>query len=240
MQFIDTQFVLFFAGSIIFQFWPLLLLSPLNWREKFNFPETFIAIWAFLAMIRFLLLFSPTELVQFFPEPLYSFLFVLAGITLGAVSGIKRYRMKHKLHKTGKSAQSPVDLLELSPQQFEDMVVDLYQTYGHRAWRTSQIGDHGVDIIIEAKNGERWIAQCKRWRSSVGEPVIRDFYGTMHHEKAAKGALITSGTFTPQAREWANGKPIFLYDGEEFLTAWRRSKKKPPADIATNPKKTNY
>lgn len=216
--------MLFFAGSFFFLAWPLLILSPLNWRRRSRFPETFITIWVFVAVVRFFLIFSPVGFLEVFPEPLYSILFLLVGITL---VGIYLYRLrarKRKLHQTGDEAQSPKDLLDLTPSEFEEMVVELYRSFGHRAMRTGQIGDHGVDVIIEAKNGEKWIAQCKRWRGSVGEPIIRDFYGTMHHEKAAKGALITTGTFTTQAREWARGKPIFFYDGEEFLEAWRRSK----------------
>jgi restriction system protein len=102
------------------------------------------------------------------------------------------------------------------------MVAELYRSLGHQAKRTGSTGDHGVDVVVQARNGEKWIVQCKRWRGSVGEPVIRDFYGVLHHEKADHGAVITTGTFTPQAREWARGKLLHLYDGGEFLTIWER------------------
>ena len=71
-------------------------------------------------------------------------------------------------------------------------------------------------------DGEKWVIQCKRWRGTVGEPVVRDLYGVLHHEKADKGAIITTGQFTESAREWARGKPIVLYDGDQFLRSWKR------------------
>jgi restriction system protein len=65
----------------------------------------------------------------------------------------------------------------------------------------------------------------------VGEPVVRDFYGVVLHEKADKGIIIiTSGKFSRPAQEWAKGKPIALYDGEKFVQLWRRAQaKKAPA-----------
>jgi restriction system protein len=51
----------------------------------------------------------------------------------------------------------------------------------------------------------------------VGEPVVRDLYGTLLHEEAQGAYLITTGTFTKKAQDWAAGKPIVLYDGEALL-----------------------
>ena len=64
--------------------------------------------------------------------------------------------------------------------------------------------------------------QVRAW---VGEPVVRDFYGTTLHEKADRGILVTTGTFRNAAREWAKGKPLALEDGEEFLQTWKAAKK---------------
>jgi restriction system protein len=44
----------------------------------------------------------------------------------------------------------------------------------------------------------------------------------MHHEKADRGAVITTGTFTAQAKDWAIGKPISLIDGDKFLELVKR------------------
>jgi restriction system protein len=104
------------------------------------------------------------------------------------------------------------------------MIVALYHRAGHKAKRTGRTGDHGVDIVIDAKNGEKWVVQCKRWRGSVGEPVVRDFYGVVQHEKADKGIIFTTGHFSAPAQQWVKGKPISLYDGNKLVEIWSCSK----------------
>jgi restriction system protein len=107
------------------------------------------------------------------------------------------------------------------------MIVELYHRAGHQAKRTGATGDHGVDVVVEAKNGEKWVVQCKRWKGSVGEPVVRDFYGVVQHEKADKGILFTTGRYSTPAQQWAKGKPIALYDGNKLAELWSRSKLQP-------------
>jgi restriction endonuclease Mrr len=48
----------------------------------------------------------------------------------------------------------------------------------------------------------------------------------MLHEGAQRAYLITTGGITKQAVEWAEGKPIILYDGEGLVKLIRRAKKK--------------
>lgn len=136
----------------------------------------------------------------------------------------EQIQLRNYLRMRGDTASSPKDLFDLPPNNFENMVVELFTARGHKANKTGAIGDHGVDVVVQAKNGEKWVAQCKRWRGNVGEPVIRDFYGVMHHEKADRGMIITTGTFTPQAREWAKGKPLDLIEGHQFLEYWKKAR----------------
>ena len=161
-------------------------------------------------------------IVFLIPEPLNTYLFFFTGLVLFGWLVIKGVRESQFLHRTAEEATSPQNLLEISPTQFEKMVVELYNLHGYKAERTGAIGDHGVDVIVHSPKGEKWIVQCKRWRGSVGEPVVRDFFGTLHHEKADRGVLVTTGTFTRQAQDWAKGKPLMLIDGEEFLKTWKK------------------
>lgn len=58
--------------------------------------------------------------------------------------------------------------------------------------------------------------QCKRWKGSVGAGTVRDFRGAMVG-RADKGLILTTGTFTADARREAvrDGAPaIDLIDGE--------------------------
>jgi restriction system protein len=113
-------------------------------------------------------------------------------------------------------------LIEMPRGEFDELVANLYCALGHRAVRTNATGEHAINVIVQALNGQKWIVQCKQWRGAVGESVVREFYAAMQREQAAQGAIITTARFTPKAREWAKGKPIHLYDGAEFLQAIKR------------------
>lgn len=51
----------------------------------------------------------------------------------------------------------------------------------------------------------------------MGSAAIREFYGALIADrKAAKGVFITTSTFTPQARDFAQGLSIELIDGNQL------------------------
>ena len=208
--------ILFTMASVLFPFWPIVFIVPMRGRRKIY--GSMAAVWLLMFVLWILTLISPYETVSFLiPEPWNTILFVLSGFVLIAVKVGSSHWQRRSIQRKADSASSAIDLLDLSPTEFENMVVELYSAMGHRASRTGQAGDHGIDVVVNAKNGEKWVVQCKRWRGSVGEPVIRDFFGAMHHEKADRGAIITTGTFTEQAKTWARGKPITLLEGHEFF-----------------------
>jgi restriction system protein len=103
------------------------------------------------------------------------------------------------------------------------LVAELFISYGHQAEVAGGISDHGVDVIVQSAQGEKWVVQCKRYAGSVGEPVVRDLFGTLQHEEAQRAYLVTTGSFTAQAQAWAKGKPIVLYDGELLVKLIRRT-----------------
>ncbi len=113
----------------------------------------------------------------------------------------------------------------MSPEQFEALVAKLFTAYGHDVENVGVSSDHGVDIRVISDRGEKWVVQCKRYSGSVGEPIVRDLFGTMLHEGAQRAYLITTGGITKQAVDWADGKPIVLYDGEGLVKLIRRAKK---------------
>ena len=212
-----------YVFGILFSFWFFVVLSGLSWR-KGKFLRGMQINWLFMFVGWILARFVEPLPSMMIPEPLNTYLFLLVGLVLFGWSFVTILREKRFIHKTADTARKPQDLLDVSPSQFEQMVVELYSLHGYQAKRTGQTGDHGVDVIVRTPKGEKWIVQCKRWRGAVGESVIRDFYGVLHHEKADKGILVTTGTFTLQAYEWARGKPLSLVDGKQFLETWKKEK----------------
>jgi len=66
--------------------------------------------------------------------------------------------------------------------------------------------DGGVDLVL-AKNGEKFLVQCKQWKAfKVGVSVVRELYDVMAAKGVAGGDVVTSGQFTAEAKEFAAGR----------------------------------
>lgn len=117
------------------------------------------------------------------------------------------------------AALTLTDLQALDPIAFEEVVAVVFRALGYQVEMTKRSGDQGIDLSLVRGNDERAVAQCKRYRGSVGEPAIRDFYGALVHANARRGFFVTTGTFTLAALTWAQGKPLTLIDGADFLAA---------------------
>jgi hypothetical protein len=71
--------------------------------------------------------------------------------------------------------------------------------------------------VVHSRSNEIWFIQSKRDKGHIGDPVVPDFFGALRAANADRGAIITTGEITQKARLWAEGKPIHLYDGAQFL-----------------------
>ncbi len=91
---------------------------------------------------------------------------------------------------------------------------------GLEARLTRSSRDGGVDVIAFDPRpvfGGKYVIQAKRYRNTVEVSAVRDLYGSMMNESAAKGILVTTSTFGPDARAFAKDKPIELIDGRGLL-----------------------
>ena len=84
-------------------------------------------------------------------------------------------------------------------------------------------GDEGIDgygtLQINPLVSFKVLFQCKRYRKSVSSSHVRDFRGAMAG-RADKGIVVTTGTFTAEARREASRDgvvPIELIDGEKLV-----------------------
>jgi hypothetical protein len=118
--------------------------------------------------------------------------------------------------------QTISQMLALEPDEFEAWVGLLFTLGGYEVKNTRYVADHGVDLEVSGNGMRAGLVQCKRYRGTVGEPTVRDLYGTMIHEGAEYAWLATTGGISRQAREWAYGKPIDLWDGQRLLELARK------------------
>jgi Restriction endonuclease/Topoisomerase DNA binding C4 zinc finger len=121
-----------------------------------------------------------------------------------------------------KRIRLPEYLKSMHPQEFEELICQLYARLGYAAELTPYTGDGGIDAYLR-KGGQTTILQCKRVKGSVGEPVLRDLYGTMRAENASTGLVVTTGKVSRQAREWADGKPIEIIELDLLQDLIRRN-----------------
>ena len=115
-------------------------------------------------------------------------------------------------------------LMALPPAGFERLAQRLLREAGFtQVIVTGQSGDGGIDgygtLQINPLVSFKVLFQCKKYAKSVSPSHVRDFRGAMDG-RADKGIIITTGTFTAEARREATrdgASPIELIDGEKLL-----------------------
>lgn len=144
----------------------------------------------------------------------------------GAIASIAG-RMKRRKLLDSATTPGGNSLLSISWHEFELLVGEALRRRGYAVQETGSNGpDGGVDLIAR-KDGETYLVQCKQWRAvQVGVPVVRELYGAMAAEGAVGGFVVTSGTFSKPAREFASGRNLQLIDGL-VLKQWIAESKKP-------------
>jgi Tol biopolymer transport system component len=116
-------------------------------------------------------------------------------------------------------------LKKMDPIVFENYVGMLFEKRGYKARPTKASADEGIDLII-SKRRKKGVVQVKRYSGTVGQPIVRDLYGTMMHNNVDEAWLVTTGRVSRAAEQWAADKPIHLIDGHELM-AWVRGSRKP-------------
>lgn len=166
--------------------------------------------------------------------------FVPGAFLLGAlVSGFKAFRGR-MLAKQYVSSPAPVSPFretqrsskptdEMSWQQFELLVGHAFRQAGYSVIDGGETGaDGGVDVHL-SKGNQRFFVQCKHWKTkSVGVSVVRELYGVIAGAGVSGGFVVTSGSFTEDARAFAKGKRIALINGVKLDKMLRYAKKSVP------------
>ncbi len=115
-------------------------------------------------------------------------------------------------------------LLDLPPVGFERLCQRLLREAGFvQVVVTGRSGDGGIDghgtLQVNPLVSFKVLFQCKRYAKSVTPTQVRDFRGAMQG-RADKGIILTTGTFTAEARREASRDgvpPIELVDGDKLL-----------------------
>lgn len=153
-------------------------------------------------------LYAPTWLVDLLG------LMTAAGLlTLIILWSLVAWQRSGMVRSNGARVMSLDELYALSPRDFEHYVAGLFERRGYTVEVRGRAGDLGVDLALTSVDGRNAIVQCKRYRHTIGPDIIRELFGTMVHERAVHGFLVTTADISDGARAWAADKPITLIDG---------------------------
>lgn len=139
----------------------------------------------------------------------------LLGCWLAAGASFVRGRRRRHLLETRASLES---IAALSWRDFEALVGEAFRRAGYQVEETPQDGaDGGIDLILR-KDGRASLVQCKRWRrKQVPVNTVREMWGLRAHHGADAVKIVCVGSYTPDARKFAEGKAIELITGEELI-----------------------
>jgi restriction system protein len=101
---------------------------------------------------------------------------------------------------------SPKLMHTLESRKFEELVARLLEDQGCEVTLTKRTRDGGYDVLGRMKSGPAdllFLAECKRYapENKVGVEVVRGLYGVTEAHRANLGLVITTSTFTRDARE---------------------------------------
>ncbi len=145
--------------------------------------------------------------------------FLIPTVSLfGGIASYIRKRHRSGLLQKLQSNNNGHAIEDLSWRDFELVVSEAFRVRGFRVSERGGSGpDGGIDIEL-VKNGERFLVQCKHWKTrTVGVGIVRELFGVIAAEGAQGGFVICSGAFTKDAINFAKGKTIELI-GEDGLT----------------------
>jgi restriction system protein len=122
------------------------------------------------------------------------------------------------------------NLASMPWEDFEHLVRQLFEkmfnaSSGAEVKVTQASRDGGVDAIAfdpDPIKGGKFIIQAKRYNNVVSVSSVRDLYGTMIHEGATKGILVTTSYFGKDSYEFVKDKPISLIDGQNLLSLFNQ------------------
>ena len=103
--------------------------------------------------------------------------------------------------------ENPHAILNLSSDDFEIVMAEIYKKLGYHVERTQSTRDGGKDIIIskpDALGDFIYYVECKRYAADrpVGVGIVRSLSGVVSADRVNGGILATTSYFTKDARKF--------------------------------------
>lgn len=133
-----------------------------------------------------------------------------------AISFVRRRKLTALIQDVSQRGGPALDAM--SWREFEWTVGEAFRLQGYVVSETGGGGpDGGIDLTLR-KEGKTYLVQCKQRRTgSVDVPTVREIAGVLADRRAHGAFIVTSGQFTPAAREFAARNNIELLDRDGLL-----------------------
>jgi restriction system protein len=164
----------------------------------------------------------------FLTSPNYGFLQFcgLSAALLGGIAAVIAYVEPKRRDQPGQTLTGPESLRELSLDDIESLLAGAYGRLGYDIIDDPEYGGaRGVDVRLY-KDGRLALVQTKYWRDEITQAMVSALCDVVAAEKAAQGIIVTTGKVAPEARRFAQGKPLTLIDGPAL---WELVKDPSPA-----------
>jgi restriction system protein len=142
-----------------------------------------------------------------------------ALLLVGTAALVLKHRRRTSVHERVLADGTRRSLAQISWPEVEKLVAEYFRRREFAVTESRRTGpDGGIDLEL-TKRGEYYLVQCKLWRAlSVDVETIREFHRVMAARHAVGGFVVTSGSFTTEARKFAEGREIELIDGGQLTS----------------------
>lgn len=131
------------------------------------------------------------------------------------VSFIDNTEKEYIANTLGNRNTHNLDELSKKGDEFEHLVVRLYDSMGYTSKRIGGTGDQGADVIA-IQNGESLVIQAKCYTNTVGNAAVQQASAAQQFYSGTRAIVITTNAFTREAIELAKATSVELIDGERL------------------------
>lgn len=144
------------------------------------------------------------------------------ALYFAGVFAVKWWLTSRKTKKVSHASMRSVD--QMSGEDFERFLGELFKRHGYKVSYTATSGDYGADLVL--KDGKDTIVvQAKRYSGSVGVKAVQEIIGAIRMYKANEAWVVTNSHFTRQAEKLADINDVYLVDREELIKLMKKKKK---------------
>jgi restriction system protein len=152
---------------------------------------------------------------------------ILVGCVIAGALSLMNPGSTAESHNVG-SSKAAANTPRMSWGQFELLAVEAFRRRGFQITERGSSADDGSRNLQLLRGRQRFLAHCKSWRSAtVDIGAVRELYSMVVVSKANGGFVITTGTFTQEARTFAAGRQLQLIDGQTLRELLRDAEGQP-------------